>query len=121
MQTYLYVTGGMYSKDPLGRGTFKKVDLSPSSQASKEERESTSNTYEMTSKLSSTNDSSSAAESETKVDLGALQAASAKSSSKKTHVQITLANQSTDTTALKTEKSDVIFEAEDGDGSEHGY
>ena len=123
---FLYVTGGTLSKDPnsaLGKGTFKKSDLSPSSKASKEEQESTSNTYEMNSKFSSTNDSSSVAETETKVDLEALQAASAKGSSKKTqcHVKIALANQSADTTVFKTEKSDVSFEAEDGDESEHGH
>ena len=75
----------------------------------------------MTPKVSSIKDSSNAAESETKVDLRALKTAAAKSSSKNTNIQITSADQSADTTVFKTEKSNVIFEAQDGDGSEHGY
>ena len=122
----IIITGGTLSKDSnsaLEKGMYKKSDLSPSCNASKEERESTSNTYQMTSKFSSTNDSGSAAEPETKVDLGALRAASARGSSKKTqcHVKIAPANQSADMTVFKTKKSDVRFEAEDGDGSEHGH
>ena len=117
---FTVVTGGTLSNSTLGRGTFKKSDLSPSCKASMEEQESTSNTYEMTSKFSSTSGSSSVAESETKVDLGALQAAStsAKGSSKKSNIVI--ANRSADTAVLKTGKLDVISEADD-DGSDQEY
>ena len=75
------------------------------------ERENPSITYEMTSKFLSTSNPSGVPKSETKVDRRALQAASAKDSSKKS--TIVLANRSADTRDVNStsdvDKSDQSY------------